>query len=54
MIRPIYLYGSEVLRKKAEELDIESSRDEILSLVNDLWETLDASDGCGLAAPVSR
>ena len=51
MIRPIYLYGSEVLRKKAEELDIESSRDEILSLVNDLWETLDASDGCGLAAP---
>ena len=51
MIRPIYLYGSEVLRKKAEELDIESSKEEITSLLKDLWETLDASDGCGLAAP---
>ena len=51
MIRPIFLYGSEVLRQVAAPVDIENGREEISALVNDLWETLKASDGCGLAAP---
>lgn len=50
MIRPIYLYGSEVLREVAKPVDLEN-KEEIKALVNDLWETLAASEGCGLAAP---
>ena len=50
MIQPIYLYGSEVLRQVAEPLDL-SKKDEILSLVEDLKDTLKKSEGCGLAAP---
>lgn len=50
MIRPIYLYGSEVLRRKAAPADL-SNKEEISRLVGDLWETLAASEGCGLAAP---
>lgn len=50
MIRPIYLYGSQVLRKEAEAVDLEK-KEEISALVGDLWETLAASEGCGLAAP---
>lgn len=50
MIRPIYLYGSEVLREKAEPADL-ANKEEIKELVNDLWETLAKSEGCGLAAP---
>ena len=50
MIQPIYLYGSEVLRKKAEEVDL-GKKDEIKALVQDLKDTLANADGCGLAAP---
>jgi len=50
MIQPIYLYGSEVLREKAAEADIEK-KEELKQLVQDLWDTLKVSDGCGLAAP---
>ena len=50
MIQPIYLYGSEVLRLKAEPFDI-SKKEELKSLVTDLWDTLGRSEGCGLAAP---
>lgn len=50
MIRPIYLYGSEVLRQVAKPADLEN-KEAIKELVNDLWETLAASEGCGLAAP---
>ncbi len=50
MIRPIYLYGSEVLREKAAEADL-SKKEELNALVADLWETLASSEGCGLAAP---
>ena len=50
MIRPIYLYGSEVLRKVAAPADL-SDQAGIETLVKDLWETLDYSEGCGLAAP---
>jgi len=50
MIQPIFLYGSEVLRLKAPEADL-NDREGIEKLVADLWETLANSEGCGLAAP---
>lgn len=50
MIRPIYLYGSEILRKVADEADL-ADKEGIKALVEDLWDTLKVSDGCGLAAP---
>lgn len=50
MIHPIYLYGSEVLRKVAEPVDL-NDKEGIKTLVADLKETLKASEGCGLAAP---
>ena len=50
MIQPIYLYGAEVLRKKAEDADIQD-KEGIKNLVNDLKETLANAEGCGLAAP---
>lgn len=50
MIQPIYLYGSEVLRQVAAPADIEK-KEEVRNLVTDLWETLQRSEGCGLAAP---
>lgn len=50
MILPIYLYGSEVLRR--ENLDVDLNDRETLSrLIADMKETLKAADGCGLAAP---
>jgi len=50
MIHPIYLYGSQVLRDKAEEVDL-SRADELKALLDDLVETMHNADGCGLAAP---
>lgn len=50
MIQPIYLYGSEVLRARAAEADL-SKRDELTQLIVDLKDTLERSEGCGLAAP---
>ncbi len=50
MIRPIYLYGSEVLRKVAAPADL-ADKAGLETLVKDLWDTLDNSEGCGLAAP---
>ena len=50
MIQPIYLYGSEVLRAKAEEVDL-TDKEGIATLIQDLKDTLKHSDGCGLAAP---
>jgi N-formylmethionyl-tRNA deformylase len=49
MIQPIYLYGSEVLRKKAAPADLEK-KEELKALVQDLKDTLARADGCGLAA----
>ena len=42
-------YGSEVLRKVAEP--VEEINDEIRQIVNDMLDTLYASDGVGIAAP---
>lgn len=50
MIQPIYLYGSEVLRRKAVEADL-SKKEELSALITDLKDTLVKADGCGLAAP---
>lgn len=48
MIYPIVMYGDPVLRQKAK--DIEPGSD-ILSLVEDMYETMHAANGVGLAAP---
>ena len=50
MIRPVYLYGSEVLREVAAPADL-NKKEEIQALLTDLKETLAVCDGCGLAAP---
>ena len=50
MILPIYLYGSEVLRRKAEPADL-NDREGLAALVQNLKDTLAVADGCGLAAP---
>ena len=50
MIQPIYLYGSEVLRRKADEADL-GKKEELKNLIQDLRDTLERADGCGLAAP---
>lgn len=50
MIRPICLYGSEVLRATAEPVDL-ADKEYIGKLVADLKETLENAEGCGLAAP---
>ncbi len=49
MILPIYIYGQPVLRKVAE--DITPDYPELDQLINNMYETLDSSDGIGLAAP---
>jgi len=49
MILPIYIYGQPVLRKVAE--DITPDYPELQTLISDMFETLTASDGVGLAAP---
>ena len=50
MILPIYLYGSEKLRNENAEADIQD-KEGLTKLISDMWDTLKAADGCGLAAP---
>lgn len=47
---PIYLYGHPVLRKESAPIDPESYP-ELATLLANMFETMYASDGCGLAAP---
>ncbi len=49
MIYPIRAYGDPVLRKECDE--IEEFNDELNQLIDDMFQTMDASDGVGLAAP---
>ncbi len=49
MILPIVAYGSEVLRKVAK--DITPDYTGLSALIADMWETMYASSGVGLAAP---
>lgn len=48
-MRPIVIYGEEVLHEPA--LPITRFDSELSSLVNDMFETMDAAPGVGLAAP---
>lgn len=49
MILPIYLYGEPVLRRETE--DISPDYPDLKKLVADMYETMCASEGVGLAAP---
>ncbi len=49
MIYPIVAYGAQVLRKKAS--DIGPDYPGLDKLIEDMWETMYASHGVGLAAP---
>lgn len=49
MILPIYIYGQPVLRKESQ--DITPDYPELHQLIQDMFETMDDSDGIGLAAP---
>jgi peptide deformylase len=50
MILPIYLYGSEVLRRENVDVDL-NDKEGIATLLENMWDTLKNADGCGLAAP---
>ena len=47
-ILPIYLYGTDVLRRKAKP--VRAVTDDIVKLVMDMFETMHAAHGIGLAA----
>jgi len=49
MILPIVAYGHPVLREKAVEIDPDYPQ--LDKLIEDMWETMYASSGVGLAAP---
>ena len=49
MILPVYVYGMPVLRKVAGEID--KNYEGLNQLIDDMFETMKASDGVGLAAP---
>lgn len=49
---PIYVYGAEVLRAKAQEVELtEDVKKELTALIGDMFETMYNADGVGLAAP---
>lgn len=49
MILPIVAYGSPALREKSKEIDPQYP--DLDKLIADMWETMYASNGVGLAAP---
>jgi peptide deformylase len=49
MILPIVAYGSPILRSVAKEID--PHYPQLDQLIEDMWETMYASNGVGLAAP---
>ena len=49
MVLPIVAYGHPVLRKLAQ--DIKPNHPDLKKLIEDMWETMYASNGVGLAAP---
>ena len=48
MVYPVFIYGSPVLRKRAEKID--ENFEELPQLISDMFETMYKSDGLGLAA----
>ena len=49
MVLPIYAYGQNVLKQKAS--DISSDHKNLKELIDDMYETMYAAKGVGLAAP---
>jgi len=49
MIHPIVVYGDPVLRKKAAEIEKDSF--DVKKLSDEMFETMEAANGIGLAAP---
>ncbi len=49
MIKPVYVYGSPVLRKVSTK--ITSDYPNLKELIESMFETMDGSEGVGLAAP---
>jgi len=49
MVLPVYVIGSKILKKEAEE--IEKNYEGLNQLIEDMFETMYKSDGVGLAAP---
>ena len=49
MIYPVYIYGSPILRKEAEE--VPADYPDLRQLASDMHDTMRASNGVGLAAP---
>ncbi|MCF8380035.1 MAG: peptide deformylase [Bacteroidales bacterium] len=49
MIYPVYMYGTSVLRKKAQEID--KNYKELGVFIEDMFETMKKAEGVGLAAP---
>lgn len=49
MIHPIYVYGSAVLRTECR--DLEPMHKDLNRLIEDMYDTIEAANGIGLAAP---
>ncbi|MCK4923159.1 MAG: peptide deformylase, partial [Bacteroidales bacterium] len=49
MIYPVYVYGTSVLRKKAQEIDKNFEGLDIF--IEEMFETMKTAEGVGLAAP---
>lgn len=49
MTLPIYQYGTQVLRKKAEP--VQPGDPQLQALIADMWDSMYEADGVGLAAP---
>lgn len=49
MIYPIVLYGDPVLKRRSEDVNPEEV--DVVALANDMFETMEAANGVGLAAP---
>lgn len=49
MIRPILAFGHSLLRKACEPVDQQYPG--LDNLIEDMWETMENANGCGLAAP---
>lgn len=50
MILPIHVYGSDVLREKAAEIDL-SNTEGLNELIDNMYATMREADGVGIAAP---
>lgn len=50
MILPIYVYGMEVLRERAKEVDVKAEEG-LQEFIDNLYQTMKEADGVGIAAP---